>query len=242
MNKQIIEHLFAFWEQIGTYGGFFGIEQGYTFTNPSQDSWPSKVFNLDVDTLDIQGLQQKIQSQTIPNSIGIYQSNTLKNNLESQGFRLTSKIKAMALDTTNIDFDQVAVSDFVPVESPNEARLFAQVASESFGYPVAPSTIEVLTDKPELQLFLGKLGNSFASCGMVYIDKNWVSGIHMIGTKAAYRGMGLGKKMTQFLIHQSQKAKSKMVFLVASQEGERIYHKLGFTTYGHLESFSFPLY
>ena len=241
MNKQIIEHLFEFWEQIGTYGGFHTKKQGYTFTNPTLDSWPSKVFNLDADVLDIQGLKQSIRSRTIPNSIGIHQSNTMKNNLLSHGFRSTSQVKSMALDTTNISFGLIDASDFIPVMSQKEAGLFAQIASKSFGYPVAPSTIEVLIDKPEFRLFLGKLGDAFPSCGMVYIDKNGVAGIHMIGTMETYRGMGIGKKMTQFLIHQTQKAPSKQVFLVASQAGERIYQKLGFTTHGHLESFSLPM-
>ena len=241
MNKQIIEHLFEFWEQIGTYGGFYGKEQGYAFTKPPLDSWPNKVFNLDVDTLDIQGLQLKIRSHTIPNSIGIYESNALKNKLESHNFHPTSQVKAMALDTTNISFGLIDASNFIPVRSQEEAELFAQVASECFGYPIAPSTIGAITGKPEFQLFLGKLGDDLPSCGMVYIDKKGISGIHMIGTKAGYRGMGLGKKMTLFLIHQTEKVPSNKVFLVASQAGERIYHKLGFTTHGHLQSFSLPM-
>jgi ribosomal protein S18 acetylase RimI-like enzyme len=76
---------------------------------------------------------------------------------------------------------------------------------------------------------------------MVYLDKNGVSGIHMIGTKAVFSGLGFGKKMTQLLVNQAIKNQSKKVYLVASEAGERIYSKMGFETYGVLESYALQL-
>ena len=241
MNKQIIEHLFEFWEQIGKHGNFLTKENGFSFTKPTNGSWPNKVFDLTMEKLDIHALCEKIISEKLPNSIAVPENEAIKDLLWSKGLRATSKIKAMALDTSEFNFVPIDASEFIRVRSRLEAELFAQAATESFGYPVCPSTISALINKPSFTLFLGKHENAFPSCGMVYLDKNGVSGIHMIGTKAGYRGLGIGKKMTQFLIHQAIKNQSRKVYLVASQAGERIYTKMGFTTHGVLESYSLPL-
>ena len=77
-----------------------------------------------------------------------------------------------------------------------------------------------------------------ASCGIVFVDNNKVSGIHMIGTIREYRGLGLGKAMTNKLIFEAYENKSCEVVLVASKAGERIYSKMGFIAYGALKSYS----
>ena len=242
MNKQIINHLFEFWEQIGKHGNFLTKENGFSFTNPSDNSWPSKIFHFNISELELSELQKKIRLQELPNSLAIHEDNVIKNELVRNGFCPTSQVKAMALDTSEFNFNPTDASEFIRVSSRLEAELFAQVAAASFGYPVSPSTISALINKPSFKLYLGKHENAFPSCGIVYLDKNGVSGIHMIGTKAGYRGLGLGKKMTQFLIHQAIKNQSRKVYLVASQAGERIYTKMGFTTHGVLESYSLSLH
>ena len=241
MNKAIINHLFEFWTQIGKHGEFLTLENGLSYTNPLNNSWPSKVFDLDHEKLDIDDLRREIGVGAIPNSLATHEDNALKTLLDSHQFRLSSKIKAMALDTSGILFKDINETEFITVSSTDEAQTFADVASESFGYPVEASTIITLIDKPSFKIILGKHDEGIPTCGMVYIDKNGVAGIHMIGTKGSYRGLGLGKKMTQFLINQSIKARSRKVFLVASEAGERIYTKMGFTSHGVLESYSLPL-
>jgi len=79
---------------------------------------------------------------------------------------------------------------------------------------------------------------SLVSCGIVFLDNNNVSGIHMIGTIQDYRGLGLGKAMTTKLMFETYENKSSEVVLVASKAGERIYAKLGFMTQGNLKSYS----
>ena len=241
MNKAIINHLFEFWTQIGKQGGFLTKENGLSFTNPLNNSWPSKVFDIDHEKLDIDDLRRKIGFGAKPNSIATYEDDTIKTILESHQFRRSSKIKAMALDTSGVYFVDINETEFITVSTNDEAKIFADVASESFGYPVEASTIIPLIDKPSFKIILGKHDEGFPTCGMVYIDKNGIAGIHMIGTKGTYRGLGLGKKMTQFLINQSIKAQSRKIFLVASEAGERIYTKMGFASHGVLESYSLPL-
>ena len=241
MNKKIIEHLFEFWKHIGHNGGFLKKEKGFDSTNPSENSWPSKIFNVNIEDLDQKDLQQKIQSGKLPNSVAVYEQDFPEKILTSNGFGLTSTLKAMALTTNGISYENIKASDFLEVCSEYDAGLFAKVASESFGYPVKRSTIIPLFNDPAFKLFLGKHQDSFPSCGMIYLHKNRISGIHMIGTKAEYRGLGLGKKMTQLLVNEALKNQSKKVYLVASEAGERIYAKMGFETYGVLESYGLQM-
>ncbi len=77
---------------------------------------------------------------------------------------------------------------------------------------------------------------AFVSCGIVFLDNNNVSGIHMIGTIQEYRGLGLGKAMTTKLMFEAYENKSSEVVLVASKAGEKIYAKLGFITQGNLKA------
>lgn len=238
MNKEIIEHLFEFWKHIGHNGGFLKKEKGFNSTHPSKNSWPNKIFNVNVEDLDLNDLKQKILSKKLPNSVAVYEQESPRKILTSNGYGITSTLKAMALTTNGILYDNIKASDFLEVSSEHDAGLFADAASESFGYSVKPSTINPLYKDPAFKLYLGKYKDSFPSCGIVYLDKNGVSGIHMIGTKADHRGLGLGKKMTQLLVNEAIKNQSKKVYLVASQAGERIYTKMGFETYGVLESYA----
>lgn len=238
MNKQIIAHLFELWEQIGKHTGSFNKEKGFAFTKPEPHSWPSKVYNIEVDNINIVEFKKRIRTGEIPNSIGIPECENTKKLLESNNFCSTAKVKAMAMSTEQLYYDDIDESAFLLVDSRNKASMFAKTASASFGYLVDTSVVQYLINKENMQLFLGRYNDDFPSCGMIYLDKNGISGIHMIGTKPEYQGLGLGKKMTRFLINQTIKSKSNRVFLVASEAGERIYHKLGFATYGILESFS----
>ena len=73
---------------------------------------------------------------------------------------------------------------------------------------------------------------------MLYLDKNGVSGIHMIGTLPEYRSHGLGKMMTKKLLNEAYVNRSEKVVLVASKAGERIYSKIGFIADETLKSYT----
>jgi len=237
MNKRIIEHLFEFWARIGWHGEFLHQGVGYQYTKAPKDSWPSKVFGLMPDKFTAKDLFDGIGDGKLPNAIGMREQNETGNLLSENGFKLKSKVKAMSLNISSLPHFTGDVEGIITVDSDETAKLFAQVASEAFGYTILESTISPLLEDSGFQLFLGKHEKMYATCGMVYLDKDGVSGIHMIGTLPAYRGMGLGKQMTQFLINEALKNESDQVYLVASQAGERIYGKMGFKTYGNLKSY-----
>lgn len=239
MNNYIINHLFNFWEYLGTQGGFFTNENGYKYSSPSTISWPSKVFGIDIKVLKIQQLASKMQEGNLPNSLGIIEDTFTENLLLSHHFKQTSVVKGMYLNLTQ---KLKPINNFPNIQeviTETEAIDFATIASKSFGYKINPQTIiSLLNNRPKIRLYLGKHRGSLVSCGIVFLDNNNASGIHMIGTIPDCRGLGLGKTMTHKLIFEAYQNKSSEVVLVASKAGERIYAKLGFISQGNLKSYS----
>jgi ribosomal protein S18 acetylase RimI-like enzyme len=239
MNNYIINHLFNFWEYLGTQGGFFTNENGYKYSSPSTNSWPSKVFGIDIKVLKIQQLASKMQEGTLPNSLGIIEDTFTENLLLSHHFKQTSVVKGMYLNLTQ---KLKPINDFPNIQeviTETEAIDFATIASKSFGYKINSQTIiSLLNNSPKIRLYLGKHRGALASCGIAFLDNNNATGIHMIGTIPDCRGLGLGKAMTHKLIFEAYQNKSSKVVLVASKAGERIYAKLGFISQGNLKSYS----
>ena len=59
----------------------------------------------------------------------------------------------------------------------------------------------------------------------------------MIGTIPKSRNMGVGKKITEFLLSQVIESKIKTCVLHASEAGEHIYRNYGFEGYGNLKTY-----
>ncbi|MEZ5016323.1 MAG: GNAT family N-acetyltransferase [Flavipsychrobacter sp.] len=240
-KDNIIKHLFEFWEHIGEAGGFLYKENDYMYTAPQKWSWPSKVFNISQEC-NIEELQQAIQMGELPNSIGIHQDDiSLKNTLLANHFIETSSVKGMYKDISLTEPTQKVFNTIKLVTTEAEAHSFAEIASSSFGYEVLPSTIieALIKNKQSIKAFIGQYEGIYVSCGMIFLDNEGNSGIHMIGTISSHRGLGLGKTMTEQLIDEAHRNNSKTIFLVASESGERIYSKIGFVASGALLSLKY---
>ena len=239
MNHYIIDHLFEFWEYIGLQGNFFTKESGFNYSYPSNMSWPSKVFGIDSKRLDFELLKMKMKNGLLPKSLGIPEDELTEKLLLSHNFEKTSVVKGMYLNLTSELKPLDNFSTIQQVDTERMAIKFAEVASKSFGYNILPKIIKpLLNPDSKIRLYLASYMGSYVNCGIIYLDRNKVSGIHMIGTLPEYRGLKLGKIMTAKLLFQAYKNGSKTAVLVASESGERIYSKMGFIADGTLRSYS----
>ncbi|WP_425597907.1 GNAT family N-acetyltransferase [Ulvibacterium marinum] len=93
-------------------------------------------------------------------------------------------------------------------------------------------------EEDKVQLFIGRHNDHYVSCGILFLDSNNDSGMHMIGLRRDFRGLGLGMAMTAHLLRHAVKNKSEEIHLVASKLGAPIYHKLGFQNRGYLKSYT----
>jgi len=235
--QKIADHLAEFWLEIGKMAGILDRNNGYNAVFAKGYSWPSKIFDLQPSALALELLKSGIEIEQLPNAI-LAQSEATKVLLESSGFERVSSLKAMALDVSEGHLQVLDEHQFETVTTKGQAGKFARIAAGSFDYPVKSKTVEALLNNPKFHMFLGKHEGALGSCGMLYLDNNDVCGFHMIGTLPTFRGKGLGKSMTQYLLNKTVELGYGTVYLVASKSGEPIYSKLGFATFGEVETFA----
>ncbi|MBL4708182.1 MAG: GNAT family N-acetyltransferase [Flavobacteriales bacterium] len=237
MKTKIINNLFELWKQLGSQGGFLYTTKQYNYVMPNNNSWPNKVFELESSPVNFKYLRHKLENGSLPNSISLLENEELEAQLLQHHFSLRSIVKGMFLDIQEKDKPIHDFSSIERVDNELKAREFANIASNSFGYEVLSSTISSSINSSQIKLFIGKHKSNYVSCGLILLDKNGISGLHMIGTISEYRGLGLGKIMTNKLLFEAYENKSNKVVLVASESGERIYSKLGFKSDGVLKSY-----
>lgn len=234
MKSRPIEHQFEFWANLGKVGGYIHQYDGYTTLLPNQGTWPSKTFNIRKNS--ISKLKTEILKNNIPNAIALDAEDTINQILIEHHFKMTSVVEGMSI---NVSSDMVFKEspNIIKVEDETAIAIFSSIASNAFGYNIHFSSLLGLLKDTNTQLFLGQYEAKFVSCGILYLDKNGDSGLHMIGAKKELRGLGLGKEMTQHLLHYACKNESTQIHLVASTLGAPIYRKYGFTNKGYLNSF-----
>ncbi|WP_196894879.1 GNAT family N-acetyltransferase [Aureivirga marina] len=235
MEAKIIQNLFDFWKLIGERTRSFYKNPEFDFTLINHHIWPSKVFNICSE--NVLDFEDKIRNHEIPNAIAIPGNNHLNFSFKNSNFTNYSTVKAMFLNLKSIENSFSNIKEIELVDTFQKGVFFKEIAEKSFNYEIDQMTIFSLIGYKNIQLFIGKHENEYVTCGIIYLDKKGNSGIHMIGTIPKFRGLGLGKKMTEKLISKAIQNKSKKAFLVASKSGEKIYEKLGFQTAGTLESY-----
>ncbi|QNK63542.1 GNAT family N-acetyltransferase [Pedobacter sp. PAMC26386] len=119
------------------------------------------------------------------------------------------------------------------------ADLFAAIASQSFKYKVDRQIIKVLSNNDRsMRMFICFYNDIPAACGLIFYDQYGYAGLHMIGTLPEFRGKGLAHQMTIHLLNECIKDKKMRVVLHASEAGERVYLKLGFTPLKQIVTYS----
>lgn len=125
----------------------------------------------------------------------------------------------------------------VRVTSPALLDAFAEVMAANWNPP--DETIRIffrraapclLVPESPMRLFVGLAGDVPACCGELFLSHGGrVAGLHMIATRAAFRRQGFGLAMSAALVAAGG---ASVAVLLASDEGEPVYRRLGFTTCG----------
>lgn len=241
MENFVLNNLFEFWEYIGLKNGFYNTTKAYNYVNAGGNSWPNKIFRVNKnEDLIMKDLYSKIATNYLPNSVSISGENgAFRDMLSNNNFVYRSTVKGMYLNLNKVHKPEDNFNSITIVDSVEKANDFAEIASKSFGYEVKSRTISsLINNTSKLKLYLGKHDNKYVCCGILFLDSNGYSGLHMIGTLPEYRGNGLGKTMTSKLLKEAHKNRSEKAVLVASKAGEKIYSKIGFIAQGTLESYS----
>lgn len=237
MNSAIINNLFEFWTQVGKSNACYREEPNYEVVSVTGSDWPNRVFDVDSELVN-QDLIFRMKSEELPANL------TLKDPINKEklvGLDFGFDQKNMALNYDSYLEPEIVEPCIKEATSKEQLAQFAQTASQSFGYTVDPEIVfKTQQNTQGVFFYLYESNGRSLGCGILYMDSNQLAGLHMIGTLKEGRGQGIGKKMTQFLLQKGKSEGAKIAVLQASAMGENIYRRLGFETFGGLQTYRVP--
>ncbi|UTW65749.1 GNAT family N-acetyltransferase [bacterium SCSIO 12643] len=233
MNQHIVENLFELWDFVGQQNQTLVQTEHWNYIDLKDSDWPKRVYRVQNETEVYVQIKSEYIARKIPGLVTVPEK--LPVGVELGTVAVRQKNMALRL-SVNQDYTQDI--HIQKVESNAQAVLFAKTASQSFGYYVDHEIIQNLIDSTDTIRLYGYVKDEvWLGCGILFIDSKGYAGLHMIGTIPEGRGQGIGHKMTTYLLAEAQSALCPYVVLHASQMGERIYSRLGFETYGVLETY-----
>ena len=235
MNKKILNNLYEFWSYIGKKTKRLVENDHYKSVSVIDSDWPNRVFSISEGKDILSEIIDLIQGKLLPNIIAVPKPNSLENLSYSKLF-LTQRNMAVSLETEGMNLKGDV--NIKQVRTKEDALNFAKTASDAFGYKVDGNIIYLLSeDSSKVRLFNYMYNNEYLCCGIIFYDSNNNAGLHMIGTISNGRGKGIGTKMTKKMLLEAKANKSEFCVLHASMMGENIYKKLGFNSFGELETY-----
>lgn len=235
MNQEIINNLYEFWEYIGKKIGRLVENDHYKAVSVVKSDWPNRVFSISTGKYILSEIIDLIQGKLLPNIITVSKPTSLENHSHS---KLFLKQKNMALNLKTVEIQSKNDENIKQVRTKEDALNFAKTASDAFGYKVDGNIVYLVSeDTSKVQIVTYLQNNEYLGCGIVFFDSNNNAGLHMIGTTPNGRGKGIGTKMTEKLLWEAKANKSEYCVLHASAMGENIYKKLGFNSFGELETY-----
>jgi len=240
--QKIEGNLFGFYTQGAQSGSLeYQQEDHYSWVRNPNGSWPSYVFDLDMDLLNnrdfIDQVAGRIKQKEIPPTIvnrlpenpELYYEITRQNGLreiygwtgmalEKSGYRSRAShdsdlriLKASGTDQLNQWMDIVNTALF------NSKSLSLEV-------------VTVLAGIDGLELYTG-YESDVPVCTALSFYRDEAAGLYMIATLPEYRGKGYGSRITEAAIEHCFDSGAGTIILHASGMGENLYRRLGFVKY-----------
>lgn len=235
MNNQILNNLYEFWEHIGELNDRLNSTERYSSVSMDDSDWPNRIFDLKYDGNLIGEIKELSKKNELPEIITITKPNNLYKDTD---FEFIFGQKNMAFGMDKFSKPKLLNPNIKRVSTENDAIKFATTASKAFGYIVDKKVVcEIINQSNKIKLFTYQENSESLGCGIIFFDSNDNAGLHMIGTLPKGRGKGIGKNMTEHLLIEAKEGNVKTCVLHASLMGESIYTKLGFKTFGEIETY-----
>jgi GNAT superfamily N-acetyltransferase len=236
MNNIIVKNLFEYWTVVGSLNQSLR-QTPYFKYNPIQNSdWPKRVFELENSAEALDAIIELLPTANFPARITTSGLHTIQHD---ERFQFNFGLQNMAMSLNDAQFPYQETPEIHQVVDTDEILAYAHVATVAFKYHFnADVFANVLHQSEQVKAFVYVEEGEVLGCGTLFIDSNNVAGLHTIGTLPAGRNKGIGRKITERLLTQAQSEGCSIAVLNASVMGEPIYAKLGFKTYGELQTFS----
>ena len=139
----------------------------------------------------------------------------------------------MYLDLKNYTTTPIQKLKIIQLETKAQLKEFNQILVQSFGNPKAFDIIfnkipvSAYTNKAPYRFYTGYINNKAVTTGTLVFHAG-VVGIYFIVTLTEERRKGYATEMMHYLLAIAKKEKQKTAILQASEDGKKIYQKMGF--------------
>lgn len=91
-----------------------------------------------------------------------------------------------------------------------------------------------MIESPDFMFHIGLLNGFPVSASLTYIDKNKIAGIYMVSTFSEYQGKGYARMLLENVFSDLLKEGIITCVLQSTKAGLKLYAKMGFQSFGHL--------
>jgi hypothetical protein len=244
--KTIEENLDNFYIQSAMHQNFNShLSDKINWVYSKYGDWPSCIFRVNfksnfVET-EIEEIKKLINKKKIPNgwTIGpLTNPSTLGQHLEKFGFSNVYHQSGMTVNLGNI-INTPMINDELMVELVKDVdglKDWDNVVSKIFNINIDFEFLRFLLDDNKTQFFLGIYQKKIVSALILYLSAG-VAGLHAVSTLSEYRGKGFGYTISRVALIYAHELDYKIGVLQASDLGEVVYRKLGFTKYCDIYSY-----
>ena len=222
-----IDNLTDLWKVVSSFYQGYATHKQLESAHIKNTQWPNRVWIKELLSMplfkeyreklkkDYKGLT--FSSFTLPN-----QSNPLEND---KNFKLKSIQYGMSwlLDHKVITYKKLS---FELVEDENQAKIWSNSFSKSFGYEISPQI--VTKTKGRIPFYLVYFEGSPIGTVILYSNETTM-GIHSLGIIPEKRRQGFATEIMSHIINKAIDEKVSLVTLQASEMAKKMYIKMGFS-------------
>lgn len=159
---------------------------------------------------------------------------------QEMGIQVQNSEPGMVLDLNQYEIINSPLHQNVElVHTPAQLAEFAQSIAANWSPPdqnvvryyqqVAPA---ILNPVHQIQLSLYREAGQVVSCLEMFPSDEYTLGFYSLATLEAFRGRGIASAMLAFALNRAKTLGYQQVILQASEDGLRIYEKVGFRRFG----------
>ncbi|CAA0081070.1 Uncharacterised protein [BD1-7 clade bacterium] len=199
------------------------------------DSWPFRLFPVDVDQYDPEGWHPEhvrhADRVILPVFEPWYRSEAFQQRLQQTGWQVAFRQIAMVAPLKHADPSFRLADKPMEILEPStkgDCRDWTAACSEAFRYWVDTVVIERLQRDPAVTLLMGRLDDKVIATALIY-QTGGILGVHQVGVVPAFQAQGYGQQMMKAVMQRCLiLPEARYVTLQAAEAAVPLYEKLKF--------------
>lgn len=235
-----VENLGSLWSTVSSPFGSYHKNERFDYAIVPDSDWPNRLWlNRDITPNTVKDILEIVKSAPVKLTVPYWDIYGSKSHelLESRGFTQTFEQVGMSLPLTD-RFPKPERLDFRLVSNPYDARTWAGLYPEAFGYRIGENILD--HTREEVSYFLVYFQDRPIGAAIIHYTGK-VAGIHGVGVIPEMRRNGFAEEIMRFTLNKALEAGAEYATLQASAMGKGLYDKLGFTEQFVMKNYSLAL-